>query len=141
MSDWTPVSGFNKAGGYMWLPRLLDKVRHVIAGDAGEYYALEASPIDQAALRGWRVSAEQVRGWVQGGLPDEAIGQQIRQIGGVDPEVFNRLWVLAWGVPMLTFEADEGRMTGPAAGLLKGLTPVFLGVRRVLVTVGMTKEA
>jgi hypothetical protein len=138
MSDWVPVSGFNKAGGYT---RLVDKVRHMLAGDAGEYYALEASPIDQAALRGWRVTADQMRGWVQAGLSDDVIAQRVRETGGVDPETFNRLWVLAWGGPMLVFEADEGRMAGPAAGLLKGIAPVFLGVRRLLVTVGVTKEA
>jgi hypothetical protein len=140
VSDFAPRSGFEKVGGYVWLPRMLDKVRQVLAGSAGEYYALESSPIDQTALRGLRVTGDQVRGWVGEGLSDEAIAQRIREAGGVAPEAFNRMFLLTWAAPMMVFEADEGRLQGPGGAILKGITPFFLGVRRLLVAVGVTKE-
>ena len=56
MENWHPRSGFARVGGYVWLPRMLDKVRHVLETGNPNYYMLEASPVDQAALAGLRIT-------------------------------------------------------------------------------------
>lgn len=139
---WAPRSGYDQVGGYVWLPRLLDKVRRVHSGAPGEYFALETSPIDQSALGMWRVTGDQIREWVNEGLSDEAIADRLAEATGTDEagrRAFTRNFLLLWGPALLVFDADEGRTKGPAGALLRGLVPVFLGVRKLLVALGVTK--
>lgn len=141
---WAPRSGYEQVGGYVWLPRLLDKVRQVVSGAPGEYYALETSPIDQAALGMWHVTGDQIRAWVIEGLSDEAIADRIASATGADEagrRAFTRNFLLMWGPALLVFDADEGRLKGPAGAVLRAVVPVFLGVRHLLVALGVTKSA
>ena len=139
-TDWTPRSGYERLGGYVWLGRVLDKVRQEAAGAPGDYYALDKSPLDQAALQLWRVSARRMRTWVDEGLSDEAIADRLAE-AGTGPEAFNRAFLLMWGPVMLVLDADEGRVRGPAAAVLRPLVSVFLGIRQVLVALGVTRAA
>lgn len=140
MADWAPRSAYESVGGYVWLPRLLDKVRQMLADTSGEYFALEASPLDQAALRLWRVKGRQIREWVGEGLSDEAIAQRIAETGGANPKLVSQAFLLMWAPFLLVLEADEGRLTGPA-GALKGGVPLLLGLRKMMVALGLTKAA
>ena len=122
MSDWAPRSGFAKAGGFVWLPRLLDKFRH---GEAGGYHSLEDSLIDLTALKLWGVTPDRMRAWVSEGLSEAAIAERIRA-AGVRAHRVNALFLALFAVPLQAFEADENRMApGPLATLLKGVIPIL----------------
>ncbi|MNS57756.1 hypothetical protein D3C72_906540 [compost metagenome] len=140
MADWTPRSPYESVGGYVWLPRLLDKVRQAQSGEPGEYFVLEASPLDQVALRLWGVRGRQIREWVQEGLSDEAIAQRVAETGGSNPKLVSQAFLLMWAPFILVLEADEGRLTGPA-GAMKGGVPLLLGLRKMMVALGLTKAA
>jgi hypothetical protein len=123
---------------------MLDKVRQVVSGAPGEYYALETSPLDQMALAMWQVRGKQIRAWVLEGLSDEAIADQIAAATGADEagrQAFTRKFLLMWSPTLLVLDADEGRLKGPAGAVLRGVVPMLLGVRQLLVAVGVTKSA
>lgn len=137
-AEWVPRSGFDRVGGYVWLPRLLDKVRRAREHPEGDYFALEQSPLDQAALSLWRVSGDRMRAWVDEGLSDEAIAGRLAE--RVNPAACSRTFLLMWAPAMVVLDADDGRLHGPASAL-RAFVPVFLGIRQVLVALGITRQA
>lgn len=131
-----PPSGFAQAGGYLWLPRMLDKVRRLSHGPLQDYYALEDSPVDLGALMLLGVGPETIRGWVAEGLDDEAIASRLADARGhkdAEKRSFNRRFKLMWYPVLLVLEADEGRIRGLQALALRSLLPVLSLARRVIV--------
>jgi hypothetical protein len=66
-----PRSPRVRLGGYVILPRMLDKCRAVLAGTAGEYKY--ACPLDQRFLEYAGIDPEALKAKVQEGLGDAAI--------------------------------------------------------------------
>lgn len=129
-TPWTPRSPFDEVGGYVWLPRLLDKCRHVTAHPDADYLALDASLVDILFMRGVGVTSASIMGWVHEGLNDEAIAAAIAAQAGHDAAAaaaFSARFVRKFKIVLESFDADEGRMApGPRQALLKfGSTAVF----------------
>lgn len=134
-TPWSPRSGLETAGGYVWLPRLLDKARRENAQALGDYKSFEKSPIDLAALKAWKVSPSQFRAWVAEGLDEGAIADRLAAHLGHD-EGGRKRWSdgfkLQWYPVIMILEADEGRVSEPMASVLKACLPPVLLARRVM---------
>jgi hypothetical protein len=72
-----PRSPRVKLGGYVILPRLLDKGRAHLAGKAGEYHF--ACPLDQRFLAFTGLSAEEVQNQLKQGKSDSEVLAWIRE--------------------------------------------------------------
>jgi hypothetical protein len=123
--NWHPRSGFDEAGGYMWLPRLLDKLRRAEAQPDVPYLILAASPLDAFFLADHRLKGDQLRGWVREGLSDEQIAERIAAHAGEDAAARAR-WNLGFKLKYFLFlkalDADEGRLgAGPGVAALKAV--------------------
>ncbi|HEY9723838.1 MAG TPA: DUF5069 domain-containing protein [Oscillatoriaceae cyanobacterium] len=136
-TSWTPRSPFAEVGGYVWLPRLLDKCRHVTSHPDATYMSLDASFLDQQFLRSLGLTSTQIVEWVREGLSDEAIAARVAEHCGHDATAiaawsdrFTRQWKLVF----VAFDADEGRMA-------PGLRQAFLkAVVNALFTVASTLQ-
>jgi hypothetical protein len=125
MPTWSPRGPLAEVGGYIWLPRLLDKARQLAAEPNVGYVSLDASFMDTQFMRALRLSSAQLDGWIKEGLSDEAIAARIAQHAGHD-EAAAAAWSARFsgkfGLAFLAMDADEGRMApGPLQQVLKGL--------------------
>lgn len=71
-----PRSARVRLGGYVILPRILDKCRAVIAGTQGEYHY--ACPLDQRFFSFTGIDPEALKAQVAAGLGDGAILEWVR---------------------------------------------------------------
>lgn len=111
-TTWMPRSGFEQVGGFVWLPRLLDKARRARTGDLGEYVSLNRGGMDGIWLRRLKVSPDSIRAWVAEGLDDGAIAERLGEACGMDRaarEQFSRRFVGMLGAVFAMIDAEEGR--------------------------------
>lgn len=132
-ATWLPRSPYAEVGGYVWLPRLLDKARR--ESTLGAFRAFDKSPIDQAALRGWRLDAATFRAWVAEGGSDEAFADRLAAHAGHD-EASRRAWsrkfLRDWALAFAVIEADDGRLPGLRGAVLGALMPAMSLLRRTV---------
>jgi hypothetical protein len=147
LGTWMPRSGREAAAGCVWLPRMIDKARRVVAGEAtGQdllwpYCFGVNDPADTQLLRFLRLTNEDVLDVVRREPDDAAAAAEIVRRSGRTPEEC-AAWsarYLRRNAPFLAMiDADEGRRpTGASTTLLRVLyngviMPPYYGVYRVM---------
>ena len=114
-AHWPPRDPREALAGFGWLGRMLDKGRREALGlDLEDFWVFEGSPADMMFLQAWKVSPDQVRGWLAEGLDAEAVAQRFAESAGQPSaearaaDKRRREWVFApifWGM-----DAQEGRL-------------------------------
>jgi hypothetical protein len=72
----TPRSPYDELAGLPWLPRMIDKVRAMLAGTLGEYVPFPC-PADQRFLTAIGVGAEDLKERIASGADDGAIAEWV----------------------------------------------------------------
>lgn len=118
-APWTPRSGKDEISGYVWLPRMLDKARHLMQGPSDGYLALEDSYMDRLLLQHWKLKGDQIRGWVKEGLDDAAIAARIAAHAGEDEparSAWSESFRQKYGIVLGLIDATEERVPAGVGG-------------------------
>lgn len=103
----------DKLAGYVWLPRLVDKVRAFQSGNLGTY--AYPSFLDRVFLKYCHLSPAQIEQAVREHTSDEAIGTFVRRHTNhmqEQIEALNERFRQRWGMALRTLDCDDGYMKG-----------------------------
>ncbi len=112
--------------GYVWLPRLIDKVRAHQAGTLGTY--AYPSMLDQVFLRRCRLSPAELEMAVRNAKADEDVGAYVRSHTGHTPEQIqtdNERFERQYRWPLTILDQDDGYTSGPGYPFPSFLQPVL----------------
>lgn len=125
---WSPCSPFEAAGDLIWLPRLIDKGRRKLAGDAegrdrlGDYMFGDHDYLDGFLLRFLAMGDSHVLAILRAEPDDHAAAMAIVRVSGKTPEQC-RAWSASFRrwqwLALVNLDRDEGRLTlGPVGNWL-----------------------
>jgi hypothetical protein len=114
----------DKLAGYVWLPRLVDKVRAFQSGNLGAY--AYPSFLDRVFLKYCHLTPVLIEQAVRENTSDEAIGTFVRRHTSHTQEqiaALNRQFKRRWGLALRTLDCDDGYMKGLSYPIPRFLQP------------------
>jgi uncharacterized protein DUF5069 len=111
--------------GYLWLPRLVDKIRAFQAGTLGAY--AYPSYLDRAFLRQLALSPAFIERTVSQSETGEAIGRAVRDETGhtlQQIQCANESFERRWRFFLALMDTDEGHAKGPGYPIPQWLQPL-----------------
>lgn len=127
MTTWVPRSGLDSACGLVWLPRLLEKARRCELSAGARlidgYCYGDNDFIDRMVIRFLRTDDTRISALVREYDSDEDVARILVEQSGRNPEecaAFSKK-LRRNTANFILLEADEGRLSGPKASIVKFL--------------------
>ncbi len=119
-----PRRSRERLAGYVWLPRLIDKVRAFQAGTLGAY--AYPSVTDRAFMKTFRLTPALIEQTVRASADDTAIADQLRQSSGLTQNTIDaksRAFERRYRLVFALLDHDDGYSRGPGYPIPRFLQP------------------